>query len=49
LSTLALQLVIAGLVYEALFLTAIPAAERRYYWTTLKGLLCRTRTLPVAA
>ena len=49
LSALAAQLVIAGSVYEALFLCALPANERRWYWTKVTGLLRRRRRLPAAA
>jgi O-antigen/teichoic acid export membrane protein len=43
-------LVVAGLVYEALFFgVAIAAEERRFYWTKLKQLLRRERQLPAAA
>jgi len=50
LSGLAVLLVIAGLVYQALFLgLAIPVAERRVYWSKLGQLARRRWREPAAA
>jgi O-antigen/teichoic acid export membrane protein len=49
LSALALDLIVAGLVYEALFLIGIPVHERRLYWAKLMEILRRRRRVAVAA
>jgi hypothetical protein len=49
LSALAVDLVVAGLVYEALFLLGTPADERRLYWAKLKEMVRQRRRVAVAA
>ena len=50
LGALAAQLVVAGLVYEALFFgLAIPPGERRFYWAKAMQIATRRRRVAVAA
>jgi hypothetical protein len=49
LSGLLLDLVMAGLVYQGLFLLGTPARERQLYWTKLKEMSGRPRAVTVAA
>jgi hypothetical protein len=44
-----LDFVVAGLVYQALFLLDRPAQERQLYWTKLKEVLRQRRAVAVAA
>jgi drug/metabolite transporter (DMT)-like permease len=50
LAAIAGQLVVAGLIYEALFFgIAIPGDERRFYWSKAMQIATRRRRVPIAA